>query len=319
MKAFSKSERLTLASMLLAVGIILPFAVSHGIGISGGVLLPMHVPVFLAGLLLGPVYGAGIGLVLPPLNTLLTGMPAVYPMMPMMTAELFTYGLVSGLLYRKTPLRKTKLGVYVAMLGAMAAGRVTYGITFEILMLVGEGHKATGVIAAFVTGIPGIVIQLLLVPSVVFTVMSIRSAPKENVFDSAKNLIARGKASCVVIKDGRIVSIESGRGIAPVIAMYEAGLLEGAVVFDKVIGKAAAEIMTLGGVKQCYGITMSKSAVDYLQKKMISVEYETLTDHIVNRSGDGVCPMEEAVKDIEDPEEALAAVKRRLEELRSQK
>ena len=77
--------------------------------------------------------------------------------------------------------------------------------------------------------------------------------------------------------------------------------------------------MTLGGVKQCYGITMSKSAVDYLQKKTISVEYETLTDHIVNRSGDGVCPMEEAVKDIEDPEEALAAVKRRLEELRSQK
>ncbi len=305
--------------MLLAVGIILPFAASHGIGISGGVLLPMHIPVFLAGLLLGPVYGAAIGLVLPALNTLLTGMPAVYPMMPMMTAELFIYGLSSGFLYQKTPLRKTKLGVYASMLGAMTAGRAAYGIMFEILMLVGEGHGCPGVIAAFVTGIPGIVIQLLLVPSVVFTVISITSAPKENVFDSAKNLIARGKASCVVIKDGRIVSIECDRGIAPIIAMYEAGLLEGAVVFDKVIGKAAAQIMTLGGVKRCYGVTMSKSAVEYLQEKSIFVEYETLADYIVNRSGDGVCPMEDAVENIEDPKEALAAVRRRLEELRSQK
>lgn len=319
MKSFIKSERLTLASMLLAVGIILPFATSHGIGISGGVLLPMHIPVFLAGLLLGPVYGAGIGLVLPPLNTLLTGMPAVYPMMPMMTAELFTYGIVSGILYQKTPLRKTKLGVYVSMLCGMVAGRVMYGIMFEILMLVGNGHKASSVIAAFVTGIPGIIIQLLLVPSVVFTVASVKAASKKNALDSAKNLIARKKASCVVIKDGKIVNTECERGIAPVIAMYEAGLFEGAVVVDKVIGKAAAQIMTLGGVKHCYGITMSKSAVEYLEKNSIFVEYETLAEYIVNRSGDGMCPMEKAVENIEDPSEALIAVKRRLEELRLQK
>lgn len=305
--------------MLLAVGIILPFAASHGIGISGGVLLPMHIPVFLAGLLLGPIYGAGMGLVLPPLNTLLTGMPVIYPMMPMMMAELFTYGIVSGLLYHKTPLKKRRLGVYVSMLGAMVAGRISYGITFEILMLIGKGHKASTVIAALITGIPGIVIQLLLVPAVVFTVTSIKAKPRENILDSAKNLIARGKASCVVIKDGKIVSIACDRGIAPIIEMYESGLLYGAVVVDKIVGKAAAQIMTLGGVKQCLGVTMSKSAYEYLSKNGIIAEYETLADYIVNRSGDGICPMEEAVIDIDDPTEALAAVKRRLEELRTQK
>jgi hypothetical protein len=51
----------------------------------------------------------------------------------------------------------------------------------------------------------------------------------------------------------------------------------------------------------------------------IVAEYETLADYIVNRSGDGICPMEEAVIDIDDPTEALAAVKRRLEELRTRK
>lgn len=101
--------------------------------------------------------------------------------------------------------------------------------------------------------------------------------------------------------------------------MYEAGLFDGAVVVDKVIGKAAAQIMTLGGVKQCYGITMSKSAVEYLEKRSVCVEYETLAEYIVNRSGDGMCPMEKAVENIEDPGEALLAVKKRLEELRLQK
>ena len=84
----NKNQKLAITGLLLAIGIILPFATAHGIGIPGTVLLPMHIPVLLCGLLCGPAYGSGLGLVLPILNSLLTGMPVLYPMAPIMTAEL---------------------------------------------------------------------------------------------------------------------------------------------------------------------------------------------------------------------------------------
>ena len=90
MKLNEKTKKLTLAGMLLALGIILPFATSHGIGVPGNILLPMHIPVYLCGLLCGPLYGALCGLVLPLLNSVLTGMPVIYPMMPLMTVEMET-------------------------------------------------------------------------------------------------------------------------------------------------------------------------------------------------------------------------------------
>ncbi len=312
MKRLSQTQKLTATSLLLAVGIILPFATSHGVGIPGNVLLPMHIPVFLSGLILGPLYGMALGLVLPPLNSVLTGMPVIFPMMPIMTAELFTYGLVSGLVFHKTPLHKSRLGVYVSMLAAMLAGRISYGILFEILMLV-KGHKALSVFAAFVTGLPGIAIQLLLVPPIVFTLGSMKM--KENTVKSAEELIAEGKLSLAVIKDGQMQAAYA-RGISPLVEMYEKGALLGAVVVDKIIGMAAAKILVLGGVKKCIGLTMSRSALEHLQKNKIIIEYRTLTEEIKNREGTGRCPMEEAVFDKDDPASALAAIKEKLAELR---
>ncbi len=318
MKKKTHTEKLTSASLLLAVGIILPFVASHGLGIPGTVLLPMHIPVFLAGLLLGPAFGAGIGLILPPLNTILTGMPAFFPMMPIMTAELFTYGAVSGILFYKTPLGRKRYGIYISMIAAMAAGRISYGITFELLMLAGE-HKALSVSAALITGIPGIIIQLLFIPAVTFTVGNIKMKQKENIIASAKNLIFESKASAVVINNGRIVSTECAQGISPIVSLYERGLLNEAVIVDKIVGKAAAQIMVLGGAKSCYGITMSSSALEYLRKNGIYAEFEILTERINNRAGDGICPMEAAIEDIDDPACALAAIRERLAQLMTEK
>ena len=148
--------------MLFALGLVLPFLTAHAFGIPGTVLLPMHVPVLLAGLLCGPFYGGALGLLLPLFNCLFTGMPALYPMVPIMTAELFVYGMTSGLLLSKTPLCRYKWGVFVALPIAMLLGRVAYGLTFHFLFLLSGELKGLTVTAALVTGLPGIVLQLLL-------------------------------------------------------------------------------------------------------------------------------------------------------------
>jgi hypothetical protein len=166
----SKTQRLTLSGLLLAIGIILPYATAHGLGIAGTLLLPMHVPVLLCGFLCGPVYGATLGMTLPILNCLLTGMPVPFPMLPIMFFELLLYGVSSGLLFSKTSLGKTKFGIYPALAIAMICGRIAYAITFYVLFLIVGKLKALAVGAAIATGLPGIICQFLIIPPIVFII-----------------------------------------------------------------------------------------------------------------------------------------------------
>ena len=166
----NKTQRLTLSGLLLALGIILPYATAHGLGIAGTLLLPMHVPVLLCGFLCGPVYGTVLGMTLPILNCLLTGMPAPFPMLPIMFFELSVYGLSSGLLFSKTRLGKQKYGVYLALPIAMILGRIAYAAVFYILFLIVGELKVLAVGAAIATGLPGILCQFLLIPPIVFIV-----------------------------------------------------------------------------------------------------------------------------------------------------
>lgn len=313
----TRNEKIAVAGMLLALGILLPFATSHGFGIPGTVLLPMHIPVLLCGFLCGPLYGGFCGLLLPVLNSFLTGMPAMYPMMPIMAGELAVYGLVSGLLYHKTKLGKVSFGIYPALIGAMLCGRVMYGIIFHVLLFLNGNMKALTVWAAIMTGLPGILIQLLLIPPVVTALRKGRKRAAKSAVHSAINLITEGTASCVVLKDNTIIKTQCDRGIGPVIRLYESGLLADAFVVDKIIGKAAAMVLTLGGVKGCYGVTMSVAAVQWLKEHHVSVQYDKCVEAIINRTGDGICPMEQTVKDIDDPEVALKALKAKMEELRN--
>jgi niacin transporter len=88
-------------------------------------------------------------------------------MLPIMFCELAVYGLVSGLLFSKTPLGKLKYGIYIALPIAMLCGRLAYAAAFySILLAVGE-LKALTVGAAIIAGLPGILIQLLLIPPIV--------------------------------------------------------------------------------------------------------------------------------------------------------
>ena len=141
----------------------------------------------------------------------------------------------------------------------------------------------------------------------------------EQAVASAVQLLREGQAACVVLRDGEIVRAETGRGVAPMIRLYDDGALQGAYVgayvVDKIVGKAAAMLMTLGGVSGCYALTVSRAALDWFVGHGIPVEYEVCAEYIVNRAGDGICPMEQTVKELTDATEALVALKQKIADL----
>lgn len=308
------SKKIVISGFMLATGIILPFLAAHGFGISGNILLPMHIPVLLCGFFCGPFLGFLCGLILPVLNSILTGMPVMYPMAIIMTFELSAYGFVTGFLYKLFRYKKSYGIIYIVLIVAMLFGRIFYGLGVWFLLLFNTNLGKISVIAAAIKGLPGIFIQLLLIPAVVMRVRN--SLIKYNAFDEAVDMIKSKKATCVLVKDNKIISAESPKGIYYVIDLYEKGLLKDAYIADTIIGKAAAMIFSLGGLKGCYGRTISKSALKWLNENNINATYSELTPAIQNRKGDGICPMEETVKNIFDEEEALEALKNKVKELR---
>lgn len=147
------------SGLFVACGLILP-SVFHFFGGTGPVFLPMHIPVLLAGFILGPAVGALVGFVTPLLSSLLTGMPPLFPMLPIMLGELTAYGFVAGYCQRR--LRWPVLGSLVT---AMLAGRAVYGLIFTVMLygLKLTVPKAVSVTTAVLTGLPGIAIQLVLI------------------------------------------------------------------------------------------------------------------------------------------------------------
>lgn len=159
-------KNLTLAAMFLAVGLVLPLLTGQ-IPQIGNMLLPMHIPVFLCGLICGWQYGAAVGLILPLLRYAVFGMPVLFPTGIAMSFELLTYGLVAGLLFGKSRWQCI-IALYRSMIAAMLAGRVVWGIV-QIFLTGISGDSFTWQIfmaGAFFNAIPGIIIQLILIPAI---------------------------------------------------------------------------------------------------------------------------------------------------------
>lgn len=155
-----------LAAMFLALALILPFLTGQ-LQAFGKALCPMHIPVLLCGFFCGPWYGLAVGGIAPLLRFALFGMPQIMPTGLAMCFELGVYGLASGILYRLLPKKKTC--IYAALIGAMIAGRLVWGAVMAVLT--GIGKAAFGW-QAFVSGavldaIPGILVQLVLIPVLV--------------------------------------------------------------------------------------------------------------------------------------------------------
>ncbi|MBE6901853.1 MAG: DUF1893 domain-containing protein [Ruminococcaceae bacterium] len=134
--------------------------------------------------------------------------------------------------------------------------------------------------------------------------------------EKAKQLLGQGDCTVAICR-GELVYKRTERGVAPVLSLIEQGAdLCGASAADKVIGKAAAMLLVMAGVTEIYGAVMSRMAAEFLASRGVRYSFGELTERIRNRSGDGFCPMELAVMDIDDPAMALTAIKNRLDELR---
>ena len=164
-KSFNVRE-LILAGLAIAIGILLPM-LFHSLGLGGPVFLPMHIPVIIFGAFLSPILALLVGMLTPLLSALITGMPVLFPIAPIMIVELGIYGLMmSLLLYRKKDVSITRF--IISLLIAMAAGRAAAGIVvFLLVNLAGAKLPANPLIflkGAIVTGIPGLIIQIIILP-----------------------------------------------------------------------------------------------------------------------------------------------------------
>lgn len=156
------AKNIVFTALCLAIGIIIPVffhLMAPGIG---SVFLPLHIPVLICGLVSGAGYGGILGLMLPILSSMLTGMPPLYPVAIAMMLELCTYGAVSGLLHKR-------YNVYISLIGAMLAGRAVSGAAMTVLLgFAGKSYSFTAfIVSSFVTALPGIAIQIIFIPILV--------------------------------------------------------------------------------------------------------------------------------------------------------
>lgn len=156
------TKQITLTALLLALGVVLPQAF-HMIPNAGSVILPMHIPVLIAGFAVGPVLGCIDGILTPILSSMIFGMPPA-PYLPSMVCELAVYGLCTGLFNRYIKIENAYAKAYVVLILSMLCGRLTYGVLNALIFRAGNYSLQVWLTSAFVTGLPGIIIQLVLIP-----------------------------------------------------------------------------------------------------------------------------------------------------------
>ena len=155
------TKRLVLTAVNIALCLVLPMAF-HSIPNGGKIMLPMHIPVLLCGMV--------CGLLGPLLSSILTSMPTA-ALMPAMMVECAAYGLTTGLMLCLVRTGKTYADLYLSLVAAMLVGRLVSGVTKALFFMAGQYTLQAWIAASFVTALPGIVLQLAVVPSIVYYLM----------------------------------------------------------------------------------------------------------------------------------------------------
>lgn len=158
-----RTREIILAGLFLAIGILLPM-LFHTVGIMGKIFLPMHIPVLIAGYLLNPLTAFILGFITPLLSSVLTGMPILFPMAIIMAFELACYGFFVSLMRREL-----KLSVITSLIISMIMGRI---VAFLVIFIMSNffGIKLNPLLfikGGIITGLPGIVVQIIFVPTVI--------------------------------------------------------------------------------------------------------------------------------------------------------
>lgn len=173
MRGHNKLLKMILAALFLALAYVIPFLTGQ-IPEVGSRLCPMHLPVLLCGFICGPVWGAVVGAIVPILRSCTLGVPLFYPNALCMVFELAAYGAMAGVMHKLLPRKKPF--IYCSLLISMIVGRIVWGVAMFVCLAVGGGSFT---FAAFIAGaltnaIPGIIVQIVIVPIIVMLFDSLK-------------------------------------------------------------------------------------------------------------------------------------------------
>ncbi len=171
----SNVKKSIITAVCIALCVVLPMAF-HSIQNAGSIFCPMHIPVLLCGLICGWPFGLLCGLAGPLLSSVFTGMPPMAYLPPMMV-ELAVYGCVTGILMHLLHTKNTYLDLYISLIGALLTGRVIAGIARALIFAAGAYSLPVWVTGYFVTCLPGLIIQIALIPSIIFALMKANIIP----------------------------------------------------------------------------------------------------------------------------------------------
>lgn len=166
MKKHGQLLKMILAALFLALSFVMPFLTGQ-IPEIGAMLCPLHIPVLLCGFICGWPWGLAVGFIAPLLRSVTLTMPPLFPTAVCMAFELATYGAVAGLMHRLPP--RKKASIYGSLVVAMLVGRLVWGAAMMVCLGINGGAFTftAFVSGAFTNAIPGIVVQLVLIPILV--------------------------------------------------------------------------------------------------------------------------------------------------------
>ena len=158
-----------LAAIFLALAYVMPFLTGQ-IPEMGSMLCPLHIPVLLCGFICGWPWGLIVGFIAPLFRSVTLGMPPFFPTAVCMAFELAAYGAIAGLMHKILPRKKSY--IYISLLTAMIVGRLIWGVAMFVFMGLNGGSFtfAAFIAGAFTNAIPGIILQIVLIPILIMVI-----------------------------------------------------------------------------------------------------------------------------------------------------
>lgn len=176
MQKMSYVKKSIITAVCIALCYVIPL-MFHGIQNAGNIFCPMHIPVFICGLICGWQYGLLCGIAGPALSSALSGMPPV-AILPSMMVELAAYGTAAGLMMKLVRTKSTYADLYISLIAAIVCGRVLAGLAKALIFARGSYSMSAWIAGSVVTSWPGTVIQLVFIPTIVFALMKSHLIPE---------------------------------------------------------------------------------------------------------------------------------------------